>query len=285
MDTRQVEIACSYRYTAQYPTAAVFLMEARDSERVGISDAQLTFTMADGSEAGPVHRFTDDLGNTRYRAVIPAGTSTLRWSALATVPDEVDAQAPTGIATMPADLPDEALVFTLPSRFCQSDLLSNDAWNLFGATPGGLERVMAIMDWVHSHLTYTSGSSTPMTTALDVYQSGKGVCRDFAHLMVAMCRAMNLPTRYAFGYLPDMDWPIDPAPMDFHAWVQVWIGDGWYDFDPRHNKFRKGRILVGVGRDAADTALVTAYGGAMLDQLIVDAQEPGTERERPYFYA
>lgn len=141
----------------------------------------------------------------------------MRWSALATIPDTLDDDAPRGVALRPAELPDETLVYTLASRFCESDRLSNEAWRLFGATPGGYDRVRAIMDFVNSHLTYTSGSSGPSTSALDVLTSGKGVCRDYAHLMVALRRAMNLPARYAFGYFPDIDWTPDNTPMDFHA--------------------------------------------------------------------
>ena len=284
MGTRRIEIASSYRYETQTPTAAVFLMEAPTTPRAQISEAMVTFDGEDRPGSGPVHRFTDETGNHRFRVVLPAGVSTLRWSALATIPDALDDDAPRGVALRPAELPDETLVYTLASRFCESDRLSNEAWRLFGATPGGYDRVRAIMDFVNSHLTYTSGSSGPSTSALDVLTSGTGVCRDYAHLMVALCRAMNLPARYAFGYFPDIDWTPDNTPMDFHAWVQVWIGDGWYDFDPRHNVFRKGKILVGVGRDAADTALVTTYGPAALQQLVVDAQEVGTTRTRPYFY-
>lgn len=285
MATRQVELACSYRYETAFPTAAVFLMEAQETPRATLSGSRVEWDGEGRPGSGPVHRFTDEFGNHRHRVVLPAGVSTLRWSALATVPDELDDDAPRDIALAPAELPDETLVFTLASRFCESDQLSGDAWRLFGTTKGGYERTLAVMDFVHHHLAYTSGSSGPSTSALDVFRSGKGVCRDYAHLMVALCRAMNLPARYVFGYFPDLDWTPDDHPMDFHAWVQVYIGDGWYDFDPRHNLFRKGKVLIGVGRDAADTALVTTYGPARLQQLVVDAQEVGTTRVRPYFYS
>jgi transglutaminase-like putative cysteine protease len=126
---------------------------------------------------------------------------------------------------------------------------------------------------VNDHLQFQYGSSSPSSTAVDVNASGYGVCRDFTHLAITFCRAMNIPARYVFGYLPDMDVPIDPNPMDFAAWMEVWLGDRWWTFDPRNNRRRKGRILIGRGRDASDVAMVTTFGGPMLQSMIVVADE------------
>jgi transglutaminase-like putative cysteine protease len=170
----------------------------------------------------------------------------LRHEATTLVPDateDTDEQAP-------GDLPDEVLIYTLPSRFCLPDLLGDEAWSRFGAIPAGYPRVQAICDYVHSHLTFSYGSSTAWSTAVDVNTTGFGVCRDFTHLAISFCRALNIPARYVFGYLPDMDVPpdaapMDNAPMDFAAWMQVWLGERWWIFDPRNNRRRKGLIVMG----------------------------------------
>ena len=276
MNTRQLHIGCIFRYNATYPTAAVFHVEALESARVSLSDVSLAW---DGEAAGapPLHPFVDHLGNRRLRAELPVGPSELTWAAVATLPDTLDEHDADAVQLTPRSLPDEVLPFTLPSRFCQSVLLGHEAWSRFGSQTPNMSRVMDIMDFVHGHLAYTSGATTSTTTALDVFETGKGVCRDYAHLMISLCRALNLPARYAFGYLPDMDVEPIPTPMDFHAWVQVFVGDRWYDFDPRHNALRKGRVLVGVGTDAADSAMVTTFGGPTLERMRVICHEVGTE--------
>jgi hypothetical protein len=169
----------------------------------------------------------------------------VRYEASVTVPDateDADEHAP---ELAPDDLPDEVLIYTLPSRYCLPDVLGDEAWSRFGAMPTGYGRVQAICDHVNSHLTFGYGSSSAGTTAVDANISGFGVCRDFTHLAISFCRALNIPARYVFGYLPDMDVPPDPAPMDFAAWMEVWLGDRWWTFDPRNNTRRKGRILIG----------------------------------------
>ena len=144
-------------------------------------------------------------------------------------PDDADAHAP---ERYPADLPDDALVFLLPSRYCQSDQVGTFAFQQFGAVPPGWSRVHAISQWVHDHVSFDYGAASPPTTAVDVLDDGHGVCRDFAHLAIALCRALNIPARYVFGYLPDIDVPDPGVPMDFCAWMEVYLGDRWYTFDP-----------------------------------------------------
>jgi transglutaminase-like putative cysteine protease len=126
------------------------------------------------------------------------------------------------------------------------------------------------------HLTFQYGSSTALSSAVDVNLAGRGVCRDFTHLAISFCRALNIPARYVFGYLPDMDVPPDPAPMDFAAWMEVWLGDRWWTFDPRNNTRRKGRIVIGQGRDASDVAMATTFGGPLLESMLVQAEEEAT---------
>ena len=138
----------------------------------------------------------------------------------------------------PADLPDEALMFVLPSRYCESDVLADEAFRLFGSVQPGWARVQAVSDWANGHLGFQYGASSPSFSARDVFDRGLGVCRDFAHLAITMCRALNIPARYVFGYLPDIGVPDPGTPMDFCAWMEVYLGDGWHTFDPRNNQRR-----------------------------------------------
>jgi transglutaminase-like putative cysteine protease len=160
-------------------------------------------------------------------------------------------------------LPDEVIVYTLPSRHCPSDLFIPDAWQMFGYIIGGWAQVQAVCDWLHANITYAKGS-TSTTTGWDAYQLRQGVCRDFAHLGVCFCRALNFPARYVCGYLPDINVPFDPTPMDFHVWFEVYIEGAWRTFDARHNIPRTGRVLIARGRDAVDTAFSTIYGSGQL---------------------
>jgi transglutaminase-like putative cysteine protease len=160
------------------------------------------------------------------------------------------------------------LVYTLPSRYCLSDALSNAAWDLFGSAEPGWARVQAVCDWIHANIRYGQ-QSTPLTTALDVYEARGGVCRDFAHLGVTLCRALNFPARYVFGYMPDIGIPPPHPPMDFHAWFEVYLADRWWTFDARFNTPRIGRIPIGRGRDAVDVAMMTTYGPAQFQEMRV----------------
>jgi transglutaminase-like putative cysteine protease len=180
---------------------------------------------------------------------------------------------PSAAETPGADLPNATLLYTLPSRYVLPDVLADEAWRLFGAMAPGYRRVAAICDWVHEHVVFTPGSSTPLTTAADVYLTGKGVCRDFAHLALSFCRALNMPARYVFGYLPEIEVAPLPEPMDFAAWIEVYLDSAWYTFDPRNNEARKGRIVIGRGRDALDVAMVTTFGGPVLERMEVWAEE------------
>jgi transglutaminase-like putative cysteine protease len=223
----------------------------------------------------PLREYADGFGNRCWRFTAPAGPLTVRYEAEVATTGETDAIAPEAPLAPPQDLPDEALVFTLPSRQVESDLLLGDAWALFGATPPTWARVQAVCDWVHANVRYDAAASGPtaLGSAVGVYQGRAGVCRDFALLAVAFCRALNIPARYAFGYLPDVGVTGPEAPMDFHAWFEAFVGGRWYAFDARHNTPRVGRILVGRGRDAVDAALTTAYGPARLTRMAVWAEE------------
>ena len=264
----QVRVGCEFVHHVAMPTHAVLHVEPRLGAQTSVlaerwdNDPQLA-----------AERFVDGFGNLCRRLTIPAGVSTLRYHCTVDVSPDQDPYAPDAPEVPPPELPPEVLEFTLPSRFCPSDELGTQAWELFGSIPPGWGRVQAIHDWVHGAVTFGYGSSSPLTTAAEVLASGKGVCRDYAHLAVTFCRALNIPARYAFGYLPDIDVPTPHDPMDFCAWTEVWLGDRWWTFDPRNNVRRIGRVLIGVGRDALDVAMVTTFGPADLRSMTVWAEE------------
>jgi transglutaminase-like putative cysteine protease len=186
------------------------------------------------------------------------------------LPDPVN---PTAGELPIADLPDDALVYLLGSRYCDTELLMQTAWQLFGGTPPGWTRVQSICDFVHRHIQFGYQHAVPTRTAAQAFSDQRGVCRDFAHLAVTFCRCLNIPARYCTGYLGDIGVPPDPAPMDFSAWFEAYIGGRWYTFDARHNVPRIGRVLIARGRDAADVAISTAFGSTLLRTFQVTTYE------------
>lgn len=265
---RQVRVGCEFVYFAEVSTPAVFQVEPRDAAPVSVLHQEWVV-----QPLTTLHRYTDLYSNPCVRLVLPAGRCVLRYEALTLVPDAAEDAGEDAPQLSPDQLPDEVLVYTLPSRFCLPDMLGDESWSRFGAMPPGYGRVQAICDYVHSHLTFSYGSSNAHSSAVDVNASGFGVCRDFTHLAISFCRALNIPARYVFGYLPDMDIEPDGAPMDFAAWMQVWLGGRWWTFDPRNNRQRKGRIVIGHGRDASDVAMVTTFGAPVLESMVVHANE------------
>jgi transglutaminase-like putative cysteine protease len=171
------------------------------------------------------------------------------------------------------DLPEETLVFLLGSRYCETDLLSPVAWQLFGTSARGWPLVQAICDYVNHRITFDYQSARPTRTAWEAYNERSGVCRDFAHLAIAFCRCLNIPARYCTGYLGDIGAPPPYGVMDVAAWIEVYIGGGWYIFDPRNNVPRIGRVLIARGRDAADVAIVTTFGPNMLESFHIWTDE------------
>ena len=171
------------------------------------------------------------------------------------------------------DLPDQVLVFLLASRYCETDRLSDFAWAQFGATPLGWPRVQAICDFVHGHLAFNYANADVFRTAYGGFGDRTGVCRDFAHLAITLCRCMNIPARYCTGYLGDIGVPLDPNPMDFSAWFEAYLGGRWWTFDARHNAPRIGRVLMATGRDATDVALSTSFGHSTLASFTVVTDE------------
>ncbi len=215
----------------------------------------------------------DMYGNQARRVVIGAGKASLRYDAEVTTSAALDEFSPVAVQHRVEDLPGEILIYTLASRYCLSDMLSDAAVNLFGTTPLGWERVQAVCSWVHDNVRFDHAASRPDTTSVDVFEARVGVCRDFAHLAISFCRALNIPARYVFGYLPDIGVTPSPEPMDFCAWMEVYLGGRWWTFDPRNNASRIGRVVIARGRDAMDVAMVTSYGKLRLEQMTVWADE------------
>jgi transglutaminase-like putative cysteine protease len=221
----------------------------------------------------PITGYRDSFGNWCTRLVAPAGELQVFTDALVNDSGLPDVVAPGTPQTPVESLPEEALRFLLASRYCETDLLSPIAWQLFGNTPTGWDRVQAICDFVHNHITFGYGFARSTKTAWDVYQERAGVCRDFAHLAISFCRCMNIPARYCTGYLGDIGVPASDSPMDFSGWFEAFLGDRWYTFDARHNTPRIGRVLIARGRYASDVAISTVFGPSFLSKFKVWTDE------------
>jgi transglutaminase-like putative cysteine protease len=217
--------------------------------------------------------YRDVYGNVCTRALMPPGRTTFSADFLIQDSGEPDRSSPDAAQHAIEDLPDATLLYLLPSRYCETEGLSDLAWSLFGQTPLGWPRVQAIVDYVHQRIRFGYPNARATRTAAEAHYEQVGVCRDFAHLAVALCRCMNIPARYCTGYLGDIGVPPAAAPMDFSAWFEVYLGDGWHVFDARHNQPRIGRIMMAYGRDAADVAITTSFGSARLAKFEVVTDE------------
>ena len=221
----------------------------------------------------PAYNFTDSFGNVATRVTMPAGRIRLRNSFVIEDGGLPDRRAP-DVATMPVnELPDAALPFLLASRYCETERLMQFAWGMFGGIASARDRVEAIVDWVHHHIQFGYRFARKDRTAWEGYQERVGVCRDFAHLAVTLCRCVNIPARYCTGYLGDIGVPLVDAPMDFSAWFEVFVDGEWYTYDARHNTPRIGRIVMARGRDATDVAITTAFGGTNLERFHIVTDE------------
>ncbi len=220
-----------------------------------------------------VSHFTDSFGNKVGRILAPTGTLTITNEAVIRDVGELDV-AGHGAEQLPIDkLPADVMQYLLSSRYCEVDKMMEIAWGLFSNTPRGWPRVQAVLDWVHNRIKFGYAYARSTKTAYDAYIEQQGVCRDYMHLSITLLRAMNIPARYATGYLGDIGVPKDPNPMDFSAWFEVYLGGRWWTCDARHNKPRTGRILMAIGRDATDVALTTTYGNTALRKFVVVTDE------------
>lgn len=257
------------------PTPIVALLNVHASRRQNLLEAD---TLQTEPEI-PVERYYDGFGNECCRFVASSGEFRLYNSTLIEDSGEPDPQNPDAREVPVGDLPPETLQFLLASRYCEVDLLSNTAVELFGGIKPGWGRVQAICGWVYQKVVFGYQFARSTKTALDVYTERTGVCRDFQHLAVTLCRCLNIPARYATGFLGDIGVPPSSSPMDFSAWFQVYLEDRWWTFDARHNKPRIGRVLMATGRDAADVAITTSFGDTRLTKFVVTTDEVHEAKE------
>jgi transglutaminase-like putative cysteine protease len=270
-----LRIGCRFEFETVVATTAVAIVEPHESEQDRVVEEE--FVEPSGTVSTT---YIDAFGNRCRRMTLPAGRSSFTYRARVRNDAGFDLVDLDACEVAVGDLPDDTLAFLLPSRFCPSDELATAAFERFGSTAPGWGRVDAIASWVNDHLTFAYGSSAPTKTAADALRDRCGVCRDFAHLTVTMCRALNIPARYVVGYLPDIAVPDPGTPMDFCAWTEVYLSDRWYTFDPRnHGQRRIGRTVIAHGRDAADVAMTTTFGAADLVAMTVTAE--GDDEEDP----
>jgi transglutaminase-like putative cysteine protease len=252
----QIRVGYELVYDCPQPTPMLLMLNIHHSRVADIVVPDHLMT----DPPVPVHGYRDAFGNWCSRIVAPQGRIRIASTAVindAGNPDPVAATAPQHLVQ---ELPDETLVFLLGSRYCETDHLSETAWQLFGQSPPGWARVQAICDFVHAHIAFDYADARPTRTAWEVFHERRGVCRDFAHLAVALCRCMNIPARYCTGYLSDIGVPPPYSPMDFAGWFEAYLGGSWHVFDPRNNVPRIGRVLMARGRDAVDVPISNTFG-------------------------
>jgi len=238
------------------PTPVVSLLDIHPDRRKDIRRQTRVLT----SPTVPTTTCEDLFGNICRRLVAPAGGVRLLFDAVVEDSGQPDEINPLAGQTPVEDLPDDVLCYLLGSRYCETDHMSDLAWQLFGDVPAGWARVQAIVDYVHNRLSFGYGYARSTRTAAQAQEERVGVCRDFAHLAITFCRCMNVPARYVNGFLGDIGVPADPAPMDFSAWMEVYLDGKWYAFDARHNQPRIGRVVIARGRDATDVPLLHSFG-------------------------
>ena len=263
-----VRVGCEFELTCAAPTPAVVMVEPKLESSLALVEEHWDVQPETSFREG-----VDALGNDVRRLVLPEGEILFRYDAIVTTLSEADPTDPDAQQIDPHELSDETLIYLLPSRYCPSDALVERAWELFGDVAPGWSRVQAVSNWVHDNIRFEYGASTPATGAAETLERGVGVCRDFTHLAVAFCRALNVPARYAFGYLPDIGVEPPDAPMDFCAWMEVLLAGRWWTFDPRNNQRRIAHIVIGRGRDAADVPMIMTFGNATLTKMTVWADQ------------
>ena len=265
----RIRIGCELIYECPQPVPMMLAIHVHPSRRgdLVVEDELVT----EPNVAKGIYR--DAFGNLCTRLVAPAGTFRLATNGVVEDDGQPDLIAPQAQQVPVDKLPDDTLVFLLGSRYCETDRLSETAWNLFGQTPTGWGRVQAICDFVHHHIAFGYEYARPTMTAFEAFGEKRGVCRDFTHLAVAFCRCMSIPARYCTGYLSDIGVPPPYAPMDFAAWFEAYLDGGWYTFDPRNHVPRIGRILMTRGRDAADVAISNSVGPIFLKSFRVWTDE------------
>ncbi len=266
-----MQIRAGYDIAFQcFQETPVVLMLSIEPARLGdlLSEHRIRF-----SPSVAARDYLDMFGNTCTRIVAPPGLIEIRNDFLIRDSGQPDEVAPDARALDVGELPDDVLIYLLGSRYCDTQKLSDLAWSLFAGTAPGWQRVQAICDYAHDRISFGYQHARCDRTASEGHEERVGVCRDFAHLAVTLCRCMNIPARYCTGYLGDIGVPVDPAPMDFSAWFEVYLDGRWFTFDARHNHPRIGRIVMARGRDAADVAISTNFGPVQLVKFSVITEE------------
>ena len=256
----RIRVGYELLYDCPQPTPMILMLNVHHSRAGDLISPDRMMT----EPAVPVSGYHDGFGNWCSRIVAPAGRIRITSDALI---NDTGAPDPVVLAAQQhpvEDLPADTLVFLMGSRYCETDRLTDIAWSLFAQSPPGWGRVQAVCDFVHAHLTFDYATARPTRTAWEGFHEKTGVCRDFAHLAVALCRCMNIPARYCTGYLSDIGLPPPYSEMDFAGWFEAYLGGAWHTFDPRNNEPRQGRILIARGRDAADVPISNTFGANLL---------------------
>jgi transglutaminase-like putative cysteine protease len=256
-------------YTCPQPMPMILMLHAHPSRIPDLLRSDRLVTQP----GVPLDMYTDGFGNTCTRIVAPAGGIRLTADGLIQDDGLADPAFPHAQEHPVEALPQDALVFLLGSRYCETERLMSDAWRLFGHLAPGWARVQAVCDFAHQHIAFGYHFARPTKTASEAYSERQGVCRDYAHLAITLLRCLNIPARYCTGYLGDIGVPMSDMPMDFAGWLEAYIGGAWHTFDPRNNERRIGRILIARGRDAADVAISTAFGPNFLQVFRVWTDE------------
>jgi transglutaminase-like putative cysteine protease len=265
----RILVGCEMTYDLPQVTPMIVTLNVHSSR---VSDLEWPDHLVTTPPIG-IEGYRDSFGNWCNRLVAPAGLFTLGTRTIVRDQGQWDRTDPRADQSEVQNLPHDTLQFLVGSRYCETDRLSEKAWELFGSTPLGFARVQAVVDYVHDHLTFGYEYSRSTRTAFEAFEEGRGVCRDYAHLALAFLRCLNLPARYCTGYISDIGLPPPHAPQDFAAWIEVFIGGRWHTFDPRNNDPRIGRILIAKGRDAADVPLTVTFGPSTLLNFVVTTEE------------
>ena len=265
----KTRVGYEFIYSFPQPTPMILTVNIHYSRASDIIVPDLLTT----DPSVPVAAYHDSFGNWCSRITAPSGRIRITSTGMVRDSGQPDPVVPYAQQLAVQELPEETLVFLLGSRYCETDLLSPIAWKMFGHSPRGWPLVQTICNFVNNHITFDYQNARPTRSAWEAYQERKGVCRDFAHLAIALCRCMNIPARYCTGYLGDVGTAPPYGVPDFAAWMEVYLGGQWYIFDPRNNVSRIGRVLIARGRDAADVAIATTFGPNTLESFKVWTDE------------
>ena len=263
-----VRVGCELVYRTEAPTPALILFKPRQSQTQFLREERLHF-----EPHLSAREYEDEHHNIIYRTCLKPGRNLLRHDAIVRVPSTPPEAHPVDGVVSVQDLPSDVLRYALPSRYADSDRLLDFAWQTFGHVPHGLQRVQAICDWTHNSIEYRTGSGDSRLSAFEIIARRYGVCRDLAHVALALCRTFNIPARYVTGHIPDIGVRDPGTPFDFHAYFEVYLAHRWQMFDARYNVPRIGRVKIATGLDAANCAFSTIFGAATLERFEVWAYQ------------